>query len=104
MKDWQATYTKDKAGWMIAVSELTKQRDRHVKRAARLFDEWLGGDLELWSHEIELFSSVFICFQQSLRPKSCRAELRMVRFSQVGEVAGDVSRDGPLSSGAEGAR
>eukprot|EP00435_Cladocopium_sp_Y103_P041190 s587_g11.t1 len=41
VKEWQETYKKDKASWMRAICELTKQRDLQVSRAD-LFAKQLG--------------------------------------------------------------
>ncbi|CAK9080988.1 Reticulocyte-binding protein 2 homolog a [Durusdinium trenchii] len=43
VKEWKSTYKKDKASWMRAICELTKQRDQHVARAdvlAKQLGQW----------------------------------------------------------------
>lgn len=87
VKEWQETYKKEKASWMRAICELTKQRDLQVSRAdllAKQLGQWrdIFQETDLTSLEQEWDpESSFYANEDAERRESCQSSPEVFHIS-----------------------
>eukprot|EP00913_Durusdinium_trenchii_P016186 g15211.t1 len=106
VKEWKSTYKKDKASWMRAICELTKQRDQHVARAdvlAKQLGQWreIFQETDLLELEHQDWSARNIQERQTSRPdelgtkqdESCQNSPQVFYISSPRSEARSSSKD-----------
>lgn len=87
VKEWQETYKKEKASWMRAICELTKQRDLQVSRAdlfAKQLGQWrdIFQETDLTNLEQEWDpESSFYANEDAERRESCQSSPEVFHMS-----------------------